>query len=637
VEVEMIPRRLLFGNPYRTSVRLSPDGTRIAFLAPADGVLNVFVGPVDDPDGASAVTRDKTRGIRMFAWAYDAAHLLYLQDAGGDEDWHVYRADAAGGDVVDLTPAAGIHAQVLHTSPHHPGTILVATNERDASLHDVYRIDLASGARECVLENPGFADFLCDDDLCVRMAIRMEEDGSTTWHVPEADGGFREIACVPHEDGLQTHPLAMAGDGRHAFILDSRNRDTAGLCRLDLLTGEQELVFADSRADVSGALLHPTTHVLQAVAVTYDREHWHVLDETIQADFARLSEAHRGSLALPSRTLDDRRWLAAYLVDDGPVRYELFDRDRGEARFLFTQRPELCDVPLARMHPHVVRARDGLDLVSYVTRPAGSTGAAPGPMVLLVHGGPWARDTWGFDPFHQLFADRGYAVMSVNFRGSTGFGKRFVNAGDREWGASMHDDLLDAVAWAVGEGIADPARIAIMGGSYGGYAVLHALTRTPEVFACGVDIVGPSSLITLLESLPPYWKPQQALFKTRVGDHTTEEGRAFLIERSPLTHAGSIRRPLLIAQGANDPRVKRAESDQIVAAMQERGIPVTYVLYPDEGHGFARPENSLSFAAIAEAFLAKHLGGIAEPIGDAMDGASAQILAGESEIPELRA
>jgi dipeptidyl aminopeptidase/acylaminoacyl peptidase len=634
----MLPRRLLFGHPHRTNVRLSPDGTRLAFLAPAGGVLNVFVGPVEDPDVAVPVTRDTARGIRMFAWAYDGAHLLYLQDAAGDEDWHIYRAEVEGRDVVDLTPAAGISAQIVHMSPRHPRVILAATNERDPSLHDVYRIDLLRGERERIVENPSFSDFLCDDELRVRMALRMEENGSTTWHVPDGDG-WREMLRVPYEDSLQSHPIAIDAGGRHAFVLDSRGRDTAALCRLDLESGDQELIFADSRADVSGALLHPATRALQAVSVNYDREQWHVLDAEIEPDFERLRQASRGALSLPSRTLDDRRWLAAYVFDDGPVRYELLDRDRGETRFLFSHRPELEDVPLARMQPQVVRARDGLSLVCYLTRPkhdaAQDDSLKPSPLVLLVHGGPWARDAFGFDPFHQLLADRGYAVLSVNFRGSTGFGKRFLNAGDREWGARMHDDLLDAVEWAIAEGIADPARVAIMGGSYGGYAVLHAMTCTPELFACGVDIVGPSNLVTLLESLPPYWKPQQALFRQRVGDHTTEEGRAFLRERSPLTHAARICRPLLIAQGANDPRVKRAESDQIVAAMQARSIAVTYVLYPDEGHGFARPENSLAFAAIAEAFLARHLGGTAEPIGDAFAGASAQLLAGEAELPDV--
>jgi dipeptidyl aminopeptidase/acylaminoacyl peptidase len=311
------------------------------------------------------------------------------------------------------------------------------------------------------------------------------------------------------------------------------------------------------------------------------------------------------------------------------------------ADFLFTDRQALEGQPLVNMHSAVIRSRDGLEMVSYYSLPPGSDSDGDGrpdeplPAVLFVHGGPWARDMWGYHPYHQWLANRGYAVLSVNFRGSTGFGKAFVNAGDLEWGAAMHDDLLDGVAWAVEEGIADPGRVAISGGSYGGYATLVGLTFSPETFACGVDIVGPSNLITLVESIPPYWQPMIELFTNRMGDHRTDEGRALLQERSPLTYVDRIRRPLLIGQGANDPRVKQAESDQIVQAMQEKVIPVTYVLYPDEGHGFARPENNMSFSAVAEAFLAPILGGRSEPIGNDFEGSSITVPVGVEEVPGL--
>jgi dipeptidyl aminopeptidase/acylaminoacyl peptidase len=328
----------------------------------------------------------------------------------------------------------------------------------------------------------------------------------------------------------------------------------------------------------------------------------------------------------------------------------LYDRPTKRTTFLFTNRQALEGLPLARMHSAVIRARDGLELVSYYTLPAGhgrqttdgksppsvvSSLPSPLPLVLLVHGGPWGRDVWGYHAIHQWLANRGYAVLSVNFRGSAGFGKAFVNAGNLEWGARMHDDLLDAVQWAIDAGIADPDRVAIMGGSYGGYATLAGLTFTPETFACGVDIVGPSNLVTLLETVPPYWEPMIKVFTTRVGDHRTEEGRAFLRSRSPLTYVDNIQRPLLIGQGANDPRVKQAESDQIVQAMQAKQIPVTYVLYPDEGHGFARPENNLSFFAVAEAFLAQHLEERFEPIGEDFANSSIRVLTGQEQIPGL--
>jgi dipeptidyl aminopeptidase/acylaminoacyl peptidase len=329
-----------------------------------------------------------------------------------------------------------------------------------------------------------------------------------------------------------------------------------------------------------------------------------------------------------SRSLDDRVWAVLYVMDNGPVRYYLYDRDQKEARFLFTNREALESAKLARMHPVVIPARDGLDLVSYLSLPrwmdedGDGRPAAPLPMVLFVHGGPWARDSWGYHSYHQWLANRGYAVLSVNYRGSTGFGKSFINAGNLEWAGKMHDDLLDSVEWAVREGVAARDRIAIMGGSYGGYATLVGLTFTPDVFACGVDIVGPSNIQTLLETIPPYWAPMMKVFTTRVGDHRTEEGREFLASRSPITFVERISKPLLIGQGANDPRVKQSEADQIVEAMRAKSIPVTYVLYPDEGHGFARPENRLSFNAVTDEFLGAHLGGRVEPVGDDFEGSS---------------
>jgi dipeptidyl aminopeptidase/acylaminoacyl peptidase len=408
-----------------------------------------------------------------------------------------------------------------------------------------------------------------------------------------------------------------------------------------LTHGKQTVLSEDPRADVSDTLIHPTEKHVQAVAFTYERKHWQILDLTLTHDMAYLRSVSGGDIEITSRTLDDRVWIVAYVLDNGPIRYYRYDRDTRQAHFLFTNRQALEGLTLAHMHAVVIPSRDGMHLVSYYTLPVGCGSkddhrpATPLPMVLLVHGGPWARDTWGYDPLHQWLANRGYAVLSVNFRGSTGLGKAFINAANREWGTRMHDDLLDAVEWATQQGIADADRIAIMGGSYGGYATLAGLTFTPDTFACGVDIVGPSNLVTLLESIPPYWQPQIELFATRVGDHRTDEGRAFLTERSPLRYADRIQRPLLIGQGANDPRVKQPESDQIVDAMQANDIPVTYALYPDEGHGFARPENSLSFYAIAEAFLAACLGGGYEPIGDDFRGSSLTVPVGAEHVPGL--
>jgi len=392
---------------------------------------------------------------------------------------------------------------------------------------------------------------------------------------------------------------------------------------------------------VDDVLLHPTSYAVQAASATFERRHWEVLDDSIRRDFEYLGTVADGELDVLSRTLDDRRWIVRFDIADGPYGYYLYDRDARSAKLLFTYRPDLEQETLARMHPEIVISRDGLELVSYLTLPVDSDPDGDGrprqalPMVLLVHGGPWGRDYWGFQEYPQWLANRGYAVLSVNYRGSTGLGKNFVNAGDLEWAGKMHDDLIDAVEWAIAEGIADRSRTAIMGGSYGGYATLVGLTFTPETFACGVDIVGPSNLLTLLESIPPYWEPAIELFATRVGDPRTEDGRQLLTERSPLTHVDQIQKPLLIGQGANDPRVKQQESDQIVAAMQSKGIPVTYALFPDEGHGFARPENNLAFNALTESFLGACLGGRVEPIGEDLAGSSIVVTSGADRIAGL--
>jgi dipeptidyl aminopeptidase/acylaminoacyl peptidase len=426
------------------------------------------------------------------------------------------------------------------------------------------------------------------------------------------------------------------------YMEDSRGRDTAALFAVDLATGKSTLLAEDAKADVQNLMTCPVTGKVQAAGFTYDRQTWKVLDASIQADLDALKAVDPGELTITARTLKDDLWTVAFLSDRGPSRYYLYDRAKKKATYLFTNKKDLEGLPLVPMHPVVIPSRDGLSLVSYLSLPRACdpTGsgkpARPVPMVLDVHGGPWARDSWGYNSQHQWLANRGYAVLSVNFRGSTGFGKKFLVAANLEWARKMHDDLLDAVDWAVKQGIADKSKVAISGGSYGGYATLVGLTFTPEVFACGVDVVGPSSLLTLLQSVPPYWKPQLDMMRKRVGDLDTEEGKKLLIERSPLTHVQKIKRPLLIGQGANDPRVKQAEADQIVKAMQENKIPVTYVLYPDEGHGFARPPNRISFYAIQEAFLAPILGGRAEPIGDALKGSTTQVPAGAEHVPGLK-
>jgi len=635
----LIPRDSLFGNPDKASAKLSPDGTHISYLAPVEGVLNIWVASSQTPLAAAPVTSDDSRGIRSYFWAYTNEHVVYIQDKGGDENWRVYSTNVNTQETIDLTPMEGVAAQIQQVSADFPNEILIAINDRVAQFHDIYKVNIETGARELVQENNGYAGYVTDDDFRVRFASRFTEDGGT--ELFRADGDeFTPFLKVPMEDSLTTNPLGFDKSGEILYMIDSRGRDTSALVTLDLATGEKATIADDRRADLSDVMVHPTNKNIEAVAFTHLRKSWVIVDDSIKGDFAYLRKIADGDIEIISRTHDDKNWVVAYLLDDGPVQYYNYDRTSKKAEFLFTNRAALEGLPLAKMRPVSIESRDGYELVSYLTVPKGTKMSKGSPeralpMVLFVHGGPWARDNWGYHPYHQWLSNRGYAVLSVNFRGSTGLGKAFLNAGNKEWAGKMHNDLIDAVAWAVDEGIADPDRVGIMGGSYGGYATLVGLTFTPEEFACGVDIVGPSNIVTLLNTIPPYWAPMVEIFKKRVGDHTTPEGRAFLEAQSPLTHVDNIVKPLLIAQGANDPRVKQSEADQIVEAMQKRKIPVTYVLYPDEGHGFARPENSTSFTAVAEAFLAEHLGGRYEPVGDDFDGSSITIPVGSGEIPGL--
>jgi dipeptidyl aminopeptidase/acylaminoacyl peptidase len=638
---ELIPRKVLFDNPDKASPHISPDGKHLSYLAPVDGVLNVWVGPIDKPDEARPITKDRKRGIRNYSWAFTNDRILYIQDADGDENWHVYSTAVASGDTKDLTPEKKVSARIEGISHRFPAEIVVGLNDRDARFHDVYRVNIVNGDKKLLQKNTEFAGFEIDEDYKVRLAMKFTPDGGNVVLKPDGEGGWKELLKIPASDTLTTRTVGFDKSGPVLYLVDSRNRDTGALTTLDLATDQQSIVAEDPRADAGAVMLHPTERTVQAVAFTYERTHWVFKDPGVEASFAQLKKVADGEIAGVSGTLDDRQWVVGFTLDNGPVRYYHFDRDTGKARFLFTNRKSLEGRPLQKMHARVIKSRDGLDLVSYLTLPAGADAEGKGvpsrpvPMVLFVHGGPWGRDTWGFNAVHQLLANRGYAVLSVNFRGSTGFGKKFVNAGNKEWAAKMHDDLIDALDWAVKEKIADPEKVAIMGGSYGGYATLVGLTFTPEKFACGVDIVGPSNLVTLLSTIPPYWAPMVQVFKDRLGDMSTEEGKKLLTERSPLTRAAQIKRPLLIGQGANDPRVKQAESDQIVKAMQGHKIPVTYVLFPDEGHGFARPPNNLAFFAITEAFLARNLGGRYEPIGDAFAGSSVTVPVGADDVPGL--
>jgi len=669
-ETHLIPRTALFGNPVRAQARLSPDGRYMSFLAPKNGVLNVWLAPFGKLDAAKAITDDKKRGIRQHHWADDGKHILFLQDEGGDENWRVYSVDVETHKQVDLTPLDKVRAEIVGLSHERPDVALIALNDRTPEYHDLYEINIATGERKLVERNDQeFAGYLEDLQLRPRMAVKTLADGGGEIY-RNTGKGWESLLKYGRDDSLTTRPVIVEEGGNSALMLSSIGRDKAALVRIDLASGKQTVVGESDKADVSEVWLDPRTRKPQAFAIEYLTTEIDPLVPAVGQDIERLKAAVGPQFEVVSRTLDDTKWVVA--VDD-PVHVVssyLYDRASGKVTKLFDQRPELTGAPLRSMKPVEIRARDGLPLVAYLTLPGGATAragaagsagvsassgaAAPGgvsgsasqapdrpagpvPLVLDVHGGPWARDSYGFNGEHQWLANRGYAVLSVNYRGSTGFGKKFINAGDHEWARNMHNDLLDAVDWAVKEKIAQPDKIAIYGGSYGGYATLVGLTFTPDRFACGVDIVGPSNLFTLLNSIPPYWKSFFEDMVRRIGDPRTAEGRELLKQRSPLTFADRISKPLLIAQGANDPRVKQAEADQIVDAMKSRKLPVTYVLYPDEGHGFARPQNRISFYAVAEGFLAKCLGGRAEPIGNDFAGSSLKVNAGADYIEGLPA
>ncbi len=641
-EPELIPRKMLFGNPERTSVKLSHDGSRISYLAPLNGIMNVWVAPVDEIDEAMPVTEDVGRGIRIYFWTFNPRYIMYLQDHVGDENWHAFAVNVETGESRDLTPYEGVQAVPQPLSPKHPDEVLIGLNRREPQIHDLYRVNIMTGASDLVVKNDiGAVDIMPDRDFNPRLARLLTPDGGSKLLAMSDSDEWEVMMTIDAEDDLTTSPLHFDDDGGTLYMYDGRGRDTSALMAVDTETGEAQELARDARSDVGDTIEHPVTGRPQAVSFEYERVKWLILDEAISDDIERIHDGSKGQFEVRSRSMDDSKWLIEYARDDGPKTCFLYEREVGKLKYLFSDRPNLERAPLARMHTAVVKSRDRLDLTVFFTLPVGSADESddrpsePLPAVLFVHGGPWGRDRWGYYSEHQLLANRGYAVISVNFRGSTGFGKRFINAANLEWGGAMHDDLVDTVDWAVKEGIADSDRVAIMGGSYGGYAVLVGLTFTPEVFACGVEMVGISNLNTFMDNAPPYWIPIMTFLRSRVGDNTTEEGRQFLAERSPISRADSIVRPLMIGQGANDPRVTQEESDQIADAMKERGIPVTYLLYPDEGHGFARPENNLSYMAVAEAFLAKCLGGRYEPIGSDFEASSIQVVEGAGDVPGL--
>ncbi|MBO1360568.1 S9 family peptidase [Acetobacter sacchari] len=630
-EISLIPRAFLFGNPENSPCILSPNGNFLAWTSPIDSVSNIWVAPRSDLTKARCITNDRVRGIFSFSWCHDNEHLLYGADTDGDENWRIFAVNhmegAAGPVVRDLTPGENIRASVAATSRFRPDEILIYQANVKSQYSDVYIVNLKTGSKELVFQNSSIDWFLFDDFFNIILGAVTDKDGSISLmrkSITEEWTLWRRFAL---DDARVSQVVGLNKNADTVYLVDSQGRDTAALLAVSLSTGEESVLASDSRADINGYIGDPVTYEPLAYFVNYTEREIVPLNSTLLRDFEILDNSVGRGWSVLSRSVDDQWWTVGLRADTRPGSVYLYDRHNKSVRLLYDVRPELNEAPLVEMTPHVLQSRDGLSLVSYLSLPKGTTPAEPPPLVLVVHGGPWVRDNLTFEPVHQWLANRGYAALSVNFRSSTGFGKAFIEAGNLQWGASMDDDLEDAVQWAIEKGYADPLRLGIMGASYGGYAVLSALTRHPERYACGIDIVGPSNLESLLEAIPAYWESQRAMLYSALGDPRTAEGAKLLRDRSPIYRAKDIRRPLLIGQGANDPRVPESESRLMVQAMRESDVPVTYVLYPDEGHGFQRDPNRLSFYRIAEEFLTQWLGGRCEPpSATEEEGTTAQLL-----------
>lgn len=606
---ELIPRAVLFGNPEKMSPQVSPDGKQLAYIAPQNGVLNVWVRPLAGGE-ARVVTADKKRGIREFFWRPNVKHIIYPQDRDGDENWHLYLVDVNSGETRDITPMEKVQARVVSLHPRFPDQMVVGLNHRDARYHDAYRLHLNTGKLELLAENPGDVEYyVADNKLEVRAAFARMKDGGAEIRVRDAAGKPWRVLTAWGPDEVDGELLAFSPDDQSLWFTNSAGADTGRLVEMHIASGKSRVIRDDPQYDAGKILVHPQKRTLDAVQFVRTRTDWEPVDKAIGHDLAALRKATKADITILSRDHRDRYWTVAAVVDDGPTRYYLYDRRTRKPEFLFSDRPALERYKLAKMQPVSFSAADGLRLHGYLTLPVGQK--LPGPLVVLVHGGPYARDEWGYDDRVQWLANRGYGVLQVNYRGSTGYGKKYLQASFRERGGKMSTDLIDGKNWAMQQGYADAKRTCMYGVSYGGYAVLVALSFTPEEFACGIEAFGASNLVSLLESFPPYWALYRLQWERRVG--SLERDEDFLKSRSPLFQIHRIKAPLLIGHGANDPRVVQAESDQVVAALRENGKEVEYILFPDEGHGFLRPENRTRWFAAVESFLAKHLGGRAEP------------------------
>ena len=618
----LISREVFFASAAKKDPQISPDGKHLAYLGrDPKNVLQIWLRSLKGGDDRQ-LTTEPVRGIQHYTWAYDNRHIILAREANGDENWQIHTLDIASGAIRNLTPYKDVRSLLVGLSPLRPDTVLVAMNLRNRRFYDVYRIDIGTGDTRMVNRNGGRQFWwAADNELNVRVAAAFA--GTIARDTPRQP--WRTVRkWQVAEYGKY---FGFSADGT-TFFMSGSQEEAGVLVAIDLASGQETALASDPAYDVEDVFIHPTTREIQAVGFYRDKLEWQVLDPSIAEDFAILRKVRKGefnvvhppyespilySRNLGRRDLDDKIWVVSYESDDGPVHYYAYDRASKNATFLFSEHPEVESFQLAAMKPMSYQSRDGLTIHGYLTFPEDPP-AQKLPAVLFVHGGPWLRDRWGYYNVVQWLANRGYAVLQVNYRGSTGYGRKFVHASYKEWGGKMHDDLIDGVDWLIATGIADPKRIAIMGGSYGGYAALVGLTLTPDVFAAGVSSVGISNLISHYNNYPPYWSLFKPRFRARVGDPQKEQ--ELLKARSPLFHVDDIKAPLLIAHGVNDARVVASESEQMVAAMRLVNKPVEYIVYQDEGHRQWRPETKYDYYAKVEEFLAKYLGGRYEPLTD---------------------
>jgi dipeptidyl aminopeptidase/acylaminoacyl peptidase len=616
----LIDRELFFGDPEIAGAQISPDGAYIAFLKPFKGTRNVWVKKTAEPfTAAKPITADTKRPISGYFWSRDAKYILFVQDKAGDENYNVYAvnpadAPASGQEVPaarNLTDVKGVRAIIYSVPRTEPDAIYVGINDRDAAWHDLYKVKISTGERTLVRKNTErITAFYFDLKDQLRLATRSAENGDTEVLRVDADKVTKIYGCNVFE---ACGPIRYHKDGERVYFQTNKgaNIDLVQLELFNPTTGKEELVESDpmKRVDFGGPIFSEVSDELVATTYDDDRERIYWKDKNFEADYKNLQKQLPGKeIGFGSSTKDEKLWIVVANADTDPGSVYLFDRTSKKLTLQYQAREKLNRTYLAPMKAVRYKSSDGMEIPAYLTLPKGVE-AKNLPAVIVPHGGPWYRDSWGYNAFAQFLANRGYAVLQPNFRGSTGYGKKFIDAGNKQWGDRMQDDITWGAKYLISSGIADPKKVGIMGGSYGGYATLAGVAFTPDVYAAGVSIVGPSNLITLLESIPPYWEQIRKLFYERMGDPNTAEGKAQLMRQSPLTAASKIKTPLLVIQGANDPRVNKRESDQIVIALRDRGFPVEYMVAPDEGHGFARPVNNMAMFASAEKFLSKYLGG----------------------------